>query len=222
MVRCEHVSRLYRQGTVEVSALRDVSMALEPGEVACVLGRSGSGKSTLLHVLGCLDRPTRGQVFLGGVDVATLSEPERVKVRRTKLGFVFQSLNLLPSMTAEENVALPLRYAGVAASARRVRARALLERVGLGQRFDFLPQQLSGGEQQRVALARALVAEPLLVLADEPTGELDTATAADVAALIGDVNRQFGTTFLIVTHDEQLARTAGRVLHMQDGCLSEA
>lgn len=220
VVRCENLTRVYRQGALDVEALRGVSMSVEAGEVVCVLGRSGSGKSTLLNLLGCLDRPTSGRLWIGGDEVSAMRDGARVRVRRERVGFVFQSFNLVESLTAAENVALPLRYAGVGRE-RIARARGVLERVGLPHRADFLPSQLSGGEQQRVALARALVGEPLLVLADEPTGELDSATAADIAALIDELRRTHNTAFVIVTHDEKLAAAASRVLRMEDGRLRD-
>lgn len=218
VVRCENLTRVYRQGDIVVEALRGVTTSVEAGEIVAVLGRSGSGKSTLLNVLGCLDRPTSGRLWIGDDEVSAMTDGARVRVRRDRIGFVFQSFNLVASLTAAENVALPLRYAGVGRE-RRDRARAMLDRVGLTHRADFMPDQLSGGEQQRVALARALVGEPLLVLADEPTGELDSATAVEITALIGESQQTRGTAFLIVTHDERLAATAGRVLRMDDGRL---
>jgi putative ABC transport system ATP-binding protein len=202
---------------VTVEALRGVNLEIPRGAFACVVGRSGSGKSTLLNLLGCLDRPDQGRIYLDGVEVTRLGEQERVKLRRTRLGIVFQSLNLLPSLSALENVALPLKYGRVPRPERIGRARGLLERVGLADRLDFLPDQMSGGEQQRVALARALVARPLLVLADEPTGELDSATAAEVEALFRDLNRENETTFVVVTHDEALSSRADSVFRMVDG-----
>ena len=220
VARCENLTRLYRHGDVTVEALRGVTLSVQAGQTVCVLGRSGSGKSTLLGLMGCLDRPTSGRLFIGDQEASALSDSARVRLRRERLGFVFQSMNMVESLTALENVALPLRYAGVGPQ-RYKRARLLLERVGLAQRADFLPHQLSGGEQQRVAVARALVGEPLLVLADEPTGELDSASAADIAALIDEMRRVHGTAFLVATHDERLAAVAGRVLHMDDGRLRE-
>ncbi len=200
-----------------MAALRSVSLELERGDIACVLGRSGSGKSTLLHVLGCLERPDSGQVWLNGRDLTALSAAERAHVRRRDIGFVFQSMNLLPHLAVWENVALPLRYAGVPTSERRRRALSLLDALGLTERSQFMPTQLSGGEQQRAALARALVAGPTLLLADEPTGELDTQTAAEVTNLLVRTSREQNTTVLLVTHDERLADLANRRFAMRDG-----
>lgn len=213
--------RRFRQGDQVVEAVRGVDLTLASGEIACVLGRSGSGKSTLLHLLGCLDRPDEGEIWLLGERVSHLSDGERVMVRRRVLGFVFQSFNLLSHLTAEENVALPLRYAGESVTRRLKRAREALERVGLRRRLDFRPDQMSGGEQQRVALARALVSSPPLVLADEPTGELDSTTASEIAGWFREMHRERGTTFVIATHDDDLAAVATRRLRMQDGALSE-
>jgi len=204
---------------VPVHALRGVSLEVGAGEICCILGRSGSGKSSLLHVLGALERPTRGQVRVNGVELSTASEQERVKLRREHVGFVFQDGALLDHLTAEENVALPLRYAGVGAPQRQARAREILEKLGLGARLGFTPAQLSGGERQRVSVARALVGSRTLLLADEPTGELDTATAAEVASLLVQVNRDLGVTVVIVTHDREMAGLASRHMEMVDGSL---
>lgn len=217
-LRCEGLHRVYRQGTLEVVAVRDLSLRVARAEIVAVMGRSGSGKTTLLNLLGCLDRPDAGRLWIGGEEATALGEAARVKLRRARVGFVFQSMNLVESLTAVENVALPLRYAGVGRE-RLTRAAALLERVGLSARADFPPSRLSGGEQQRVALARALVASPDLVLADEPTGELDSATATQMADLMNEVCRERATAFVIVTHDEGLARRAHRLLRMEDGRL---
>jgi putative ABC transport system ATP-binding protein len=216
-LRAVELSRTFRQGGQTVAALRSVSLELERGDIACVLGRSGSGKSTLLHVLGCLERPDSGQVWLNGRDLTALSAAERAHVRRRDIGFVFQSMNLLPHLAVWENVALPLRYAGVPTSERRRRALSLLDALGLTERSQFMPTQLSGGEQQRAALARALVAGPTLLLADEPTGELDTQTAAEVTNLLVRTSREQNTTVLLVTHDERLADLANRRFAMRDG-----
>jgi putative ABC transport system ATP-binding protein len=217
LLHAEGLCRTYLQGSERVQALRDVSFTLAAGEIACIMGRSGTGKSTLLHVLGCLERPDQGKVWLRGRDLGALSDYERVLVRRNELGFLFQSMNLVDYLTARENVALPLRYAGVEHDERMERARVLLEQVGLGKRAHFMPYQLSGGEQQRVALARALVCAPGLVLADEPTGELDTQTSDEIETLMRDLNKSRGTSFLIVTHDESLTRIAHQVWQMRDG-----
>lgn len=226
MLEAVHLGRTYGSGPIAVAAVRDVSLQIAGGEIACVVGRSGSGKSTLLHLLGCLDRPTHGQVKIHGQDAGNATDRIRVAMRRQFLGFVFQSGQLLEHLTAEENVALPLAYAGIGRAERLAAARVLLEQVGLAERRDFRPSHLSGGEQQRIALARALVnpgggESSRIVLADEPTGELDSATARSVADLFCEINRELSTTFLIVTHDPMLASIAGRRFEMMDGILRE-
>jgi putative ABC transport system ATP-binding protein len=204
-------------GSEVVRALDGVDLVVERGSMVAIMGRSGSGKSTLLNILGGLDRPDEGQVVLDGVDITRLNGRALTRVRREKLGFVFQQFNLIPTLTALENVELPMRYARVPPGQRRQRALEALARVGLAHRAHHRPSQLSGGEQQRVAIARALVMRPALVLADEPTGELDSQTAAQVIELMEALNRELGQTFLIVTHDPGLARHCGRIIRMQDG-----
>jgi putative ABC transport system ATP-binding protein len=204
-------------GSEVVRALDGVDLVVERGSMVAIMGRSGSGKSTLLSILGGLDRPDEGQVVLDGVDITRLNGRALTRVRREKLGFVFQQFNLIPTLTALENVELPMRYARVPPGQRRQRALEALARVGLAHRAHHRPSQLSGGEQQRVAIARALVMRPALVLADEPTGELDSQTAAQVIELMETLNRELGQTFLIVTHDPGLARHCGRIIRMQDG-----
>ncbi len=213
------LTKIYRMGRTQVHALRGIDLTIARGEFIAIMGRSGSGKSTLLNLLGCLDTPTSGTVTIDGLDVGKVPRHRLHTVRRTKLGFVFQQFNLLPGLTAVENVVLPLRYAGVPGSDRQKRAREALERVGLGDRLHHRPSELSGGEQQRVALARAIVNHPALVLADEPTGELDTHTAAEIMALLREFNRDQGLTFLIVTHDPAVGQATDRVLRMQDGVI---
>ncbi len=217
IVETHHLTKVYRMGRSEVHALRGVYLTIEGGDFIAIMGRSGSGKSTLLNMLGCLDTPTSGTVIIDGLDVGKVPKRKLHTVRRSKLGFVFQQFNLLPTLTALENVMLPLRYAGVPGGERHKRAREALERVGLGERLNHRPTELSGGELQRVALARAIVNQPALVLADEPTGELDTHTSAEIVALLRELNRDQGLTFLIVTHDPAVARATDRVLRMQDG-----
>jgi predicted ABC-type transport system involved in lysophospholipase L1 biosynthesis ATPase subunit len=203
-----------------VLALRGVTLEIPKGERVALLGKSGSGKSTLLNILGGLDRPTAGSVRVGGRDLATLSGKELARHRLTTVGMIFQSFNLIPSRTALQNVELPMVFAGLAPRDRRAAARQALEAVGLGQRLDHLPNQLSGGEHQRVAIARALVNNPEVLLADEPTGNLDSATAAEVIDLLMAHVRAHGTTLILVTHDEELARRCSdRVLRMLDGRL---
>jgi ABC-type lipoprotein export system ATPase subunit len=214
--------REYRMGPTTIRALDGVDLEAKRGEFLAVLGVSGSGKSTLLHLLGGLDTPTAGKVVVGGHDLAAMSPRQRALYRRFRVGFVFQSYYLVPSLTAEENVALALTFQGVFGREARRRAAEALERVGLGRRASHRPSQLSGGEQQRVAIARAIVHQPPLLLADEPTGNLDRATAASVAAVLNDIHRDLGTTVLIVTHDEELASaTAQRVVRLRDGRVIE-
>ena len=215
----EEVSKQVQDATGQLQILRQVSFALGAGQTAAVVGASGSGKSTLLAILAGLDTPSSGRVLLAGQDLFALNEDERAAWRARTTGFVFQSFQLMPHLSALENVMLPLELAGERDA--RARAQAMLERVGLGQRLQHKPRVLSGGEQQRVALARAFVARPRLLMADEPTGSLDAATGAAVMDLMFDLNREQGTTLLLVTHDEQLARRYQRRLLMQAGQLSE-
>jgi len=217
MVEAQNLVKTYHRGMTEVQARQGVDLVVEKGEFLSVMGRSGSGKSTLLHLLGCLDRPTEGTVFIEGVEVTVLRRRKLPRIRQQMVGFVFQQFNLLPSLTALENVMLPLRYSRVGRAEGRKRARALLERTGLGDRWAHRPAELSGGEQQRVAVARALVNQPAIVLADEPTGELDTHTAAEIVALLKDLNEIQGQTFIIVTHDPGVAKETGRTVYLSDG-----
>ncbi|HEY3078495.1 MAG TPA: ABC transporter ATP-binding protein [Chloroflexota bacterium] len=211
------VVRTYRVGAEEVHALGGVSMTIQPGEFMSVMGRSGSGKSTLLNVMGCLDRPTAGRVLLDDLDVTALPEVMLPRVRRERVGFVFQQFNLLPVLTAIENVELPMKYAGVPADERRERALRALAEVGLADRVEHRPGELSGGQQQRVAVARALAPRPSIVLADEPTGALDSATAGATIGLMRRLNRELGQTFVIVTHDPLVTEQTDRVVRLQDG-----
>jgi putative ABC transport system ATP-binding protein len=215
VIEVEELSKVYRMGTSEVHALRGVSLRATEGEFLALMGASGSGKSTLMHLLGCLDRPTGGRYCLEGQDVSALSGAERARVRNTRVGFVFQSFNLLPRLNALENAALPLLYRGRANGANRQAAQAL-QQVGLADRAGHRPAELSGGERQRVAIARALVTNPAIILADEPTGNLDSATGDEVLALLAQLHAQ-GRTIMVVTHDAQVAAHAQRVLHMRDG-----
>jgi macrolide transport system ATP-binding/permease protein len=220
IIKLEHVSRTYRVGDVDVHALRDVSLKIEAGEFVAIMGASGSGKSTLMAVLGCLDRPSGGRYFFEGVDVAGLSEPDRARLRSERLGFVFQSFNLLARTSALENVALPLFYAAAgpaSANSRTERARGALELLGLSDRERNTPGQLSGGQQQRVAIARALINSPGLLLADEPTGNLDTHNSHDIMETLTKLNREQGVTIVVVTHEADIAAYADRVLTMRDG-----
>jgi putative ABC transport system ATP-binding protein len=212
------VRKTYATGSVQVEALRGISLDVEQGEYVAVMGPSGSGKSTLMHILGCLDTPTSGTYSLAGDDVAGMSEAELAHVRNARIGFVFQQFNLLATLTAWRNVALPLCYSGVPASQRRERAITALERVGLADRVDHRPGELSGGQQQRVAIARALVTDPSVILADEPTGNLDSAASADVLDLVDDLHAA-GRTILLITHEPEVAARASRSLHIRDGRL---
>ncbi|MHB9144618.1 MAG: ABC transporter ATP-binding protein [Symbiobacteriia bacterium] len=217
IVEAEGLYKVYHLGSQSITALGGVDLVLQQGEFVAVMGRSGSGKSTLLHILGCLDRPSSGRLRLGGLEVGRLLPNQLPAIRRHKVGFVFQRHNVLPSLTALENVMLPLRYSREGPAAARQRALALLQEVGLLDRADHRPGQLSGGEQQRVALARALVNEPELILADEPTGELDSQTARQMVALMRRLNRERGQTFLIITHDPAVSESTDRTIHMLDG-----
>ena len=213
------VTRSYDLDGVRVDALRGVSLRIDAGEYLAIVGPSGSGKSTLMHLLGCLDRPSTGHLRIGGRDVGTLNDTELATLRNHTIGFVFQSFQLLPRITATANVALPLVYRGTPRAERRERARAALERVGLGHRLDHRPNQLSGGEQQRVAIARALVAEPALLLADEPTGNLDTRSGSEVMAILEALNTDHAVAVALVTHDNDIAERAHRHIRIRDGLI---
>ena len=221
ILAARNVSKQYGAGPTKVHALRDVDASVEAGEFLAVMGPSGCGKSTLLHVLGGIDPPSSGQVLLDGKDLGALDDTARSILRRRELGFVFQRINLLPTLTALENVALPLRIDGTRRAASHGRATEALERVGIAHRAAHFPHEMSGGEQQRVAIARALVINPAVVLADEPTGALDSVTAQQIVELLADCARS-GQTIVMVTHDATMARQASRVLMMQDGRIVEA
>jgi putative ABC transport system ATP-binding protein len=218
-VEAVDVRRSYRLDGISVVALRGVSLRIDPGEYVAVVGPSGSGKSTLMHLLGCLDRPTDGLLRVGGRDVATLSDSELAELRNHTIGFVFQSFQLLGRTSALDNVGLPLVYRGVRRAERRERAAAALTAVGLGHRLEHRPGQLSGGEQQRVAIARALVGEPTLLLADEPTGNLDTASGMEVMAILDGLVVERGVAVVVVTHDPEVAALARRRIRVRDGLL---
>jgi putative ABC transport system ATP-binding protein len=217
VIEIEHLSKTYRLGTVSVDALRDVSLAIRPGEFLAVMGPSGSGKSTLMNILGCLDRPTTGVYRLDGHEVEARGRDALAMIRSRKIGFVFQGFNLLPRMTALENVELPLIYRGVRVDERRQRAGRALADVGLAGWEHHTPSELSGGQQQRVAIARAIVTEPSLLLADEPTGNLDTARSIEIMELLTSFNKDQGITIIMVTHEQEMAQFAGRVVHFRDG-----
>ena len=216
LIRTRELVKVYRMGDTEIRALDRVSIDIARGEFVAVMGPSGSGKSTFMNMVGCLDRPTSGQYVLDEKDVSKLAADELAAVRNRSIGFVFQQFNLLARTPAVENVELPLVYAGVEKKKRSEKAMAMLERVGLGERAHHHPAQLSGGQQQRVAIARALVTEPLLILADEPTGALDSKTSLEIMALLQALNRQ-GMTVVLVTHEPDIARYAGRILIFRDG-----
>ena len=216
LIAVQDVTKVFRMGDVEVRALRGVSLEIATGEFVAIRGPSGSGKSTLMNILGCLDRPTTGRYLLEGRDVAPLDRDALARIRNRMLGFVFQSFNLLHRTSAIENVELPLLYAGVGRVERRRRAAEALERVGLGDRLDHTPNRLSGGQQQRVAIARALVSEPKLILADEPTGNLDSRTSVELMALFQELGRS-GITIVLVTHEPDIATFVGRVVVVRDG-----
>jgi putative ABC transport system ATP-binding protein len=215
VLEARQVSKVYKAAE-DVYALRETNLAVYPGDFLAVVGASGSGKSTLMNILGCLDRPTSGTYLLDGVDTKSLSKDQLAELRNQKIGFVFQGFNLLPRTSALENVELPLVYSAVPAREARQRALAALTRVGLEKRADHEPSQLSGGQQQRVAIARALVNNPRLILADEPTGNLDTATSMDVLAMLQELN-DTGVTVILVTHEEDIARCAKRIFELKDG-----
>jgi putative ABC transport system ATP-binding protein len=219
LVDLDHVEKDYVSGPTVVRALRDVTLKIATGELVAIVGTSGSGKSTMMNIIGCLDRPTRGTYSLSGIDAGRRSNDARTIVRNRLIGFIFQGFNLLARTTALENVELPLVYRGVSARDRRQRALRALEQVGLGTRVHHTPNQLSGGQQQRVAIARALVTDPPLLLADEPTGNLDTRTSYEVLSLLQRLNRDRGITIIIVTHEHDIAECASRVVTMRDGVI---
>jgi putative ABC transport system ATP-binding protein len=213
----DHVRKTYQAGDTTVEAVRDISLAVEAGDFVALVGPSGCGKSTLLHLCGGMDRPSAGSVTLEGARLEALDDDRLTRMRRERVGFVFQFFNLLPTLTLAENIALPLQLAGVAARESGPRARALAERVGVAHRLSHFPQQLSGGELQRAAIARAVVHQPALLVADEPTGNLDSDNGARVLELIGDLNVHDGLTILLATHSPDLAAAAGRIVHLRDG-----
>jgi len=218
LIQLNDLARIYQSGDTEFAALHDVNLTIERGELVAITGSSGSGKSTLMNILGCLDSPTRGNYLLGGRDVAQLSRVELARVRNEQIGFVFQNFNLLARTSAAENVELPLIYARVPPAERHARAHEALARVGLSNRAGHHPSQLSGGQQQRVAIARALVTRPPLILADEPTGNLDSATSAEIMKLLSELQRS-GMTIIFVTHEADIAAYAARKLALKDGAI---
>jgi putative ABC transport system ATP-binding protein len=220
MIRLDNVAKVYHMGTVDVHALRSVSLEVPEGQLMAIMGPSGSGKSTLMNILGCLDQPSAGDYYLGEVRVRDLTDDELAEIRNKKIGFVFQNYNLLPRTTALDNVQVPLIYAGVPAAARRERAAEALESVGLGDRLHHKPNELSGGQQQRVTIARALVNRPSIILADEPTGNLDTNTGREIIEIFQQLKRDRGITVVFVTHDPEVAACTERIVRLRDGLVT--
>ncbi len=220
IINIEHIAKIYQVGSEEVHALRDVSLRIDKNEYVAIMGPSGSGKSTLMNILGCLDTPTHGIYNFKDVNVSQMNDNELAKIRNKEIGFVFQTFNLLPRSDALHNVELPLIYAGVSASERKERALLALEHVGLADRVHHKPNELSGGQRQRVAVARALVTNPAIILADEPTGNLDTKTGEDIMALFNEIYEQ-GNTIILVTHEEYIAEHAERILRIRDGLIEK-
>jgi putative ABC transport system ATP-binding protein len=216
MIRTENLTKVYRMGDAEVYALHDVNLDIQEGEFIAIIGPSGSGKSTLLNMIGCLDKPTSGAVFIDGVDTGKLSENKLAEIRREKIGFIFQQFNLVHTLNALENVALPMFFAGTRHETRMERAEELLAKVGLGDRIHHKPSEMSGGEQQRVAIARALSNDPEIVIGDEPTGNVDTETGNAIMDILEGLNHE-GRTVIVVTHDAEIAARAGRTKRMRDG-----
>lgn len=218
IIKVEDLCKTYDSGVVQVNALKHINITIEQGEFVAIMGHSGSGKSTLMNILGCLDRPTAGHYYLDGIDIADQTADELSAIRNKKIGFVFQAFNLIPRTSALKNVELPMIYAKIPTKERIARAQALLEKVGLGERMDHMPNELSGGQKQRVAIARALANEPPILLADEPTGNLDSASTTEIMELFTQLNEE-GVTVIIVTHEDDVAAFTKRVLWFEDGNL---
>ena len=221
IMELQNIKRNFQVGDETVHALRGISFTIYEGEFVTIMGTSGSGKSTLLNTLGCLDTPTSGEYLLDGVSVRTMSKPQRAVLRNRKIGFVFQSFNLLPKLTTQENVELPLVYAGVHKDEREKRALEVLKKVGLEKRVKHKPNELSGGQRQRVAIARALINNPAIILADEPTGNLDSQNSSEVIALLKETSKKYEQTIIMITHNRSIAQTADRVLQVSDGTLTD-
>ncbi len=217
IIELQDVWKIYRMGNVEVPALRGLSVKISPGEFVAIMGPSGSGKSTAMNMVGCLDLPTRGSVILDGRDISKLHESDLAQIRGRRIGFVFQTFNLMPGLTAIENVTLPMIFQSIPGYEREKKARKLLEQVGLGHRLNHRPNKLSGGEQQRVAMARALSNNPEVILADEPTGNLDSKTGIDVMKMLSELHEKESKTIVMVTHDSNIAGYAERIIHLKDG-----
>ncbi len=216
LIEFRQVYKIYQMGDTAVHALDGVDLTIDPGEFVAIVGQSGSGKSTAMNIIGCLDVPTSGSYFLGGVDVSTMDDDQQAEIRNKMLGFIFQLYNLIPKLNVQENVELPLLYAGLSAEERRAKAVHALERVGLADKRKNLPSQLSGGQQQRASIARALAGDPSVILADEPTGALDSRTGREVLAFLQQLNRE-GNTVVLITHDNAIATKAQRIVRLQDG-----
>lgn len=221
VVEAKDITKVYQMGEIEVHALRGLSINIAPGEILSIMGPSGSGKSTLMNILGCLDRPTSGEYSLNGESVATLSDDQLAEIRNRGVGFVFQSFNLLPRATALANVELPMRYAALNGRNRKDVAKQALKAVGLEDRIHHRPNELSGGEMQRVAIARALVNNPAIIMADEPTGNLDTKSGDEIMTLLKNLNKERGTTLIIITHDPEVAEQTNRIVSLRDGIITE-
>lgn len=217
IIELQDVWKIYRMGNVEVPALRGLSVKISPGEFVAIMGPSGSGKSTAMNMVGCLDLPTRGSVILDGRDISKLHESDLAQIRGRRIGFVFQTFNLMPGLTAIENVTLPMIFQSIPGYEREKKARKLLEQVGLGHRLNHRPNKMSGGEQQRVAMARALSNNPEVILADEPTGNLDSKTGVEVMKMLSELHEKEGKTIVMVTHDSNIAGYAERIIHLKDG-----
>mgnify|MGYP000933223286 FL=1 len=220
MIRIENLNKIYKNGSVEVHALNDVNMEVSRGEFLAVMGHSGSGKSTLMNIIGCLDRPSSGKYFLDGIEIDKQSPDELSLIRNKKIGFVFQAFNLIPRTNVLSNVELPMIYAKVKSKQRSERALELLEKVGLKDRINHMPNELSGGQMQRAAIARALANNPPIILADEPTGNLDTNSSEEIMKIFKDLNRE-GTSIIVVTHEPEVAKYADRIIVFKDGCIIE-
>lgn len=218
LIELKDVYKIYQMGEETVHALDGISLTVDPGEFVAIVGSSGSGKSTAMNIIGCLDVPTSGTYHLGGVDVSTMDDDQQAEIRNKMLGFIFQQYNLLPKLTLLENVEVPLVYAGIPAAQRHAKAKAALERVGLGTKLKNKPNQLSGGQQQRVSIARALARDPAVILADEPTGALDSHTSREVLGMLQNLHKQ-GNTVVLITHDNSIAVQAERIIRLEDGCV---